>query len=129
MNRIVRNSGFYLLIVLVVIGIVYSISNQNDQKVELSYDKFRQAVVSNSVTEVTVQFDGYTYVVNGVHASLGGQNTSAFFTYAPIGERVFDLLDANNTEYNMKKMEQPSAWITVLTTIIPFVIILVLFFF
>lgn len=130
MNRIIRNTGFYVLIFLVVVGIVYSINNQGEQKSEISYDQFRQAVISNSVQNVTVQFDGYTYLINGEQSSLSRQSgRDRFFAYAPIGERVFDMLDSNGTPYYMTPMEQPSLWLTFLTGIIPFIIIFVLFFF
>lgn len=130
MNRVIRNIGFYVLIILVIIGVVNFLVNTADQTEELSYDQFRAAVLNNSVTDLTVQFEGYTYFINGSYTSQGsGFGTSKFFTYAPIGERVFDLLDAANIKYNSKPMAQPSAFLTLLTTMIPFVIIIILFFF
>ena len=37
MNRIIRNTGFYLLIFLVTVGIVQFISSQNDNTTKISY--------------------------------------------------------------------------------------------
>lgn len=129
MNRVIRNIGFYVLIILVIIGVVNFLVNSADQTEELSYDQFRAAVLSNSVTDLTVQFEGYTYYINGSYTSQGSFGSSKFFTYAPIGERVFDLLEAANIKFNSKPMAQPSAFLTLLTTMIPFVIIIILFFF
>lgn len=128
MNRIIRNTGFYLLIFLVVIGIVQFISKQGDQRAEPSFDEFRQYVINNQVEEVTAQFDGYTYLVQGSLSAQDG-TSSEFVTRAPIGERLFELLEENNISYAMLKMDEPSMWVTFLTSIIPFVLIFILFFF
>ena len=48
MNRILRNTGFYLLIFLVVIGIVKFISNQNDAETVLTYSEFRTQLASSA---------------------------------------------------------------------------------
>lgn len=128
MNRIIRNTGFYLLIFLAVVGIVHFLSTQNEQRSEISYDQFRQYLLNNQVHEVTVQFDGYTYLVEGT-LTVPVNGSTNFYTRAPIGERLFDMLDQQNIEVTMKKMEEPNVWVTFLTSIIPFVIIFILFFF
>jgi cell division protease FtsH len=130
MNRIIRNTGFYLLIFLVTVGIVHFISQQNDQKDLITYDKFRQAVLDKNVKSVALQFDGYTYRVNGEYITPPSADKKMFETHAPFEERVINLIEANGVpteEY--QKMKTDSVWITFLTSIIPFVIIFILFFF
>jgi cell division protease FtsH len=130
MNRIIRNTGFYLLIFLVTVGIVHFISTQNDQKDVITYDKFRQAVLNKNVESVSLKFDGYTYLVNGKYMNPPSPDKKNFMTRAPYGERVVSLIEANGVpseEY--LKMEGDSVWISFLTSIIPFVIIFILFFF
>ena len=63
MNRIIRNTGFYLIIFLVTVGIFQFISSQNDTTVEIRYDQLRQELSNNNVKELTLQFDGYSYLV------------------------------------------------------------------
>jgi cell division protease FtsH len=130
MNRIIRNTGFYLLIFLVTVGIVHFISTQNDQKDAITYDKFRQAVESKNVESVSLKFDGYTYLVNGKYKNPPSPDKKNFVTHAPFDPMVVSLIEANGvpTEEYLK-MEGDSVWISFLTSIIPFVIIFILFFF
>ena len=85
MNRIIRNTGFYLLIFLVTVGIVHFISTQNEQKELITYDKFRQAVVNKNVESVTLKFDGYTYLIKGKYINPpSGADKKSFETHAPL---------------------------------------------
>jgi cell division protease FtsH len=130
MNRIIRNTGFYLLIFLVTVGIVHFISTQNDQKDVISYDKFRQAVESKNVESVALKFDGYTYLVNGKYKNPPSPDKKSFTTRAPFDPMVVSLIEANGVPTEVyEKMEGDSVWISFLTSIIPFVIIFILFFF
>lgn len=129
MNRILRNTGFYLLIFLVVIGIVKFISSQNDIEVSISYNQFRQELLNpsatgNKIKEVTVKPEGYTYAIRGKY-----ENDKPFKTRAPIDSRVIQLLEQSGVSEDYQKMDGDSIWISFLTSIIPFVIIFILFFF
>lgn len=131
MNRIIRNTGFYLLIFLVTVGIVHFISTQNEQKELITYDKFRQAVVNKNVQSVSLKFDGYTYSIKGTYINPpNGVDKKSFETHAPYEPLVIQMIEANGVpseEYG--PMERDSVWISFLTSIIPFVIIFILFFF
>jgi cell division protease FtsH len=131
MNRIIRNTGFYLLIFLVTVGIVHFISTQNEQKELITYDKFRQAVVNKNVESVVLKFDGYTYSIKGKYINPpNGADKKSFETHAPYEPLVVQMIEANGVpseEYG--PMERDSVWISFLTSIIPFVIIFILFFF
>ena len=48
MNRVLRNTGFYLLIFLVVIGIVKFISSQNEAEAVLPYSEFRAQLAESA---------------------------------------------------------------------------------
>lgn len=131
MNRIIRNTGFYLLIFLVTVGIVHFISTQNEQKELITYDKFRQAVVTKNVESVTLKFDGYTYLIKGKYINPpSGADKKSFETHAPYEPLVVQLIEANGVPTETyETMERDSVWISFLTSIIPFVIIFILFFF
>ncbi|MNH92049.1 ATP-dependent zinc metalloprotease FtsH [compost metagenome] len=130
MNRIIRNTGFYLLIFLVTVGIVHFISTQNDQKDLITYDKFRTAVLNKNVKSVALKFDGYTYQVNGEYITPPSPEKKNFMTNAPFDERVIQLIEANSVPTEVyERMKQDSVWVSFLTSIIPFVIIFILFFF
>ncbi|HEY0827868.1 MAG TPA: ATP-dependent zinc metalloprotease FtsH [Bacilli bacterium] len=128
MNRIIRNTGFYLLIFLVTVGIVQFISNQNGKKEPLNYSQFRQEVQNNNVSEVNVRFDGYTYFINGKYKTAKADGNT-FEARAPFSDRLVEFLETTNVKQTWDVMKGDSIWITLLTSIIPFVIIFVLFFF
>ncbi|HUC92966.1 MAG TPA: ATP-dependent zinc metalloprotease FtsH [Paenibacillus sp.] len=134
MNRIIRNTGFYLLIFLVTVGIVQFISNQNDTTQELRYDQLRQEIANNNVAELTLKFDGMSYLVTGEYRKApSGAENKEFFSRMSAEEfavqEVVEASEANDFDLTMKKMQGPSIWLTFLTSIIPFVIIFILFFF
>lgn len=130
MNRIIRNTGFYLLIFLVIIGIIYFLSNQNDQVKQLTYDQFRQEVMSNNVQKLTVQYENYTYHITGQFKGENeGPGNNMFEYFAPIGDKVFELIEESGVDYVMVPAAEGSIWLGLVTTLIPFVFIFVLFFF
>jgi cell division protease FtsH len=134
MNRIIRNTGFYLLIFLVTVGIVQFISNQNDTTEELSYDQLRQQISTNNISELTLKFDGYSYLVTGKYRTApSGADGDQFFSRMTAEEyatkEVTEASAQNGFKLTVKKMQGQSMWLTLLTSIIPFVIIFILFFF
>ncbi|MCQ6563707.1 ATP-dependent zinc metalloprotease FtsH [Paenibacillus mendelii] len=134
MNRIIRNTGFYLIIFLVTVGIFQFISSQNDTTVEIRYDQLKQALVDNNVNELNYQFDGYSYLVTGEYkTNPENEKSTSFYTHTNVEEfvvkEIHDLAEKNQVKLTNKPMKEPSIWLTFLTSIIPFVIIFVLFFF
>ncbi|MCM3750082.1 ATP-dependent zinc metalloprotease FtsH [Paenibacillus pasadenensis] len=136
MNRIIRNTGFYLLIFLVTVGIVQFISGQDDNTQKIPYSEFRQELEANNISKLIVQFDSYTYLVTGEYrnAPAGAKNESKkFYAYTNADEFLTKELDSlsktNDFELDYKRMKGQSIWLTFLTSIIPFVIIFILFFF
>ncbi|PZE19222.1 ATP-dependent zinc metalloprotease FtsH [Paenibacillus xerothermodurans] len=132
MNRIIRNTGFYLLIFLVTVGIVHFISTQNDQRDVISYDELRQTLIQNNVESVNVRFDGYTYLVRGDYKNPPAPDKQTFETRAPYDPEVIRLIEASEVPpggFVVEEMEEGNVWISFLTSIIPFVIIFILFFF
>lgn len=124
MNRIIRNTGFYIIIFLVTVGIVHFISNQSEQRDVLRYDQLQRALANNEIAEVTVKFDKYTYLVTGTYTS-----NKPFSARGPVTDTFIDSIAASGVEVNFMPMEGDSVWLSFLTTIIPFVIIFILFFF
>ncbi|MFC4777227.1 ATP-dependent zinc metalloprotease FtsH [Paenibacillus sp. GCM10023252] len=132
MNRIIRNTGFYLIIFLVTVGIVQFISNQNDTTVGIRYDQLRQAISDDNVAKLTMKYDGQTYWVTGKYRKAPADAESdQFVSRVPLeaGEDLKDAGEKYKFEFEAKKMDTPSIWLTFLTSIIPFVIIFILFFF
>lgn len=134
MNRFIRNSGFYLILFLVVVGIVQFVTNGNEVADTPRYDQLRQEIKANNIKEITAQFDGYAYLVTGKYKNAKGEDQSEnFSTYIPATDDAMNELvqasEQNEIEFNVKKMEGQSIWLTLLSSFIPLVIMFVLFFF
>lgn len=135
MNRFFRNTGFYLLIFLVTVGIVNFVLSGTDKTTQLDYQQFRTELKSDNITEATLRPEGGTYLVTGKLAKPAVNGQNSFSTNIPLYES--DILDIINTKIDQgkikkvdfQKQEGNSIWLTFLTSIIPFVIIFILFFF
>ncbi|TXR79591.1 ATP-dependent zinc metalloprotease FtsH [Bacillus sp. BF9-10] len=129
MNRIFRNTIFYLLIFLVVIGIVSYFNGSTQKTTSVSYDKFITKLEKGEVRNVQLQPKNGVFEVKGQfnNTSQGEQ----FVTYAPNTEELQKKINdkAQGAEVKYQPAEETSAWVTFFTSIIPFVIIFILFFF
>lgn len=127
MNRFFRNTGFYLLIFLVTVGIVNFIANQGTETAKLPYNEFRQQLENGQVAEILIRPEAGTYYIEG--KLKGGE---VFYTNGPLYNNT-DLLQkieaANLDKETYAEQKGDSVWLTFLTSIIPFVIIFILFFF
>lgn len=134
MSRFIRNSGFYLILFLVVVGIVQFVTNGGEQAEAPSYNQLRQEVKDNKIKEMTVQFDGYAYLVTGKYREITDEKKSEnFSTYIPATDAAMQELTAasesNDVKLTVVPMEGQSIWLTLLSSFIPLVIMFVLFFF
>ena len=134
MNRFIRNTGFYLLIFLVTVGIVQFFIGKQDTTKELSYNELVAAAQQGNVQTMTLQVQNGTYLIAGEFKPKPGQEKGEVFTgRAPLADYVPELFTNLGIEKNFevlsKKMPGQSFWLTFLTSIIPFIIMFVLFFF
>ncbi|WP_419878205.1 ATP-dependent zinc metalloprotease FtsH [Brevibacillus centrosporus] len=136
MNRFFRNTGFYLLIFLVTVGIVNFILSGTDKVGKLTYQDFRVQLQADNITEMAIRPENGTYRVDGTLAkAIPGQESNKFFTNVPLYDsNIISLVEQKIDEQKVKKVEVHPAegnsiWLTFLTSIIPFVIIFILFFF
>ncbi|MBY9082551.1 ATP-dependent zinc metalloprotease FtsH [Paenibacillus sp. HN-1] len=134
MNRFIRNSGFYLILFLVVVGIVQFVSNGNEAADFPRYDQLRQELKNNNVKNLTVQFEGNAFLVTGAYKEKpDGAKSDSFSTYIPPTDAAIneltDASESNSIPFTQKKMEGDSIWLTFLSSIIPLVIMFILFFF
>jgi cell division protease FtsH len=127
MNRIFRNTIFYLLIFLVIIGVVSFFNGSNEPTTHISYDKFVSHLEKGEVNSIQMQPEGGVYEVRG---TLKGDKE--FITYITNNDPMLARLDQaaiNGQKLEVLKAKETSGWVTFFTSIIPFVIIFILFFF
>ncbi len=65
MNRIFRNTIFYLLIFLVIIGVVSFFNGSNEPTDNISYDTFVSALENNEVKSFSMQPERGVFEVRG----------------------------------------------------------------
>jgi len=128
MNRYVKNTGFYLLIFLLIVGVVSFFTKPAVSTQQITFTQFQAELAAGKYSEVTARPDGLTYHIEGVYADSA--NSKQFYTNAPFSE-VFlkQLMNAPVKKLTFLEPKKDSIWITLLTSIIPFVLIFVLFFF
>jgi cell division protease FtsH len=134
MNRFIRNTGFYLLIFLVTVGIVQFFIGKNETADDLKYNQIIQVVQTGNVKEMTLQPQNGTYLVTGAYkqkpAGAKGDNFTGRIVMAEYSvQRLTDLAEQKNIPVEVLRMPGQNFWLTFLTSIIPFIIMFVLFFF
>lgn len=128
MNRFVRNTGFYLLIFLLTVGIVSFFTKPVQTIEQISYTQFQRELYEGKYSEITARPDGITYRIEGVYAD--NADNKRFYTNAPYSEGFISYLtSAPVDKLEFLPPEKQSVWVTFLTSIIPFILIFVLFFF
>ena len=129
MNRIFKNTIFYLFIFVAIIGVV-SVFNQNSEPTtQMSNTEFINKLEAGEIKSADLQVENGVYAVTG--QEKGAKEDEFYVTYilSEQAQKVSDLIDDQDIAANVKGAEQTSAWVTFLTSMIPFVIILLLFFF
>jgi cell division protease FtsH len=129
MNRIFRNTIFYLLIFLVIIGVVSFFNGSNQPTQPVAYNEFIQDLENGEVQSLTIQPERGVYEVRG--QMKGAQENESFITYVWNSEaQLAEIRAAAETaDVEVLPAKETSGWVTFLTSIIPFVIIFILFFF
>ncbi|MBV7509257.1 ATP-dependent zinc metalloprotease FtsH [Bacillus sp. sid0103] len=124
MNRIFRNTIFYLLIFLVIIGVVSFFNGSNEPTDHISYDKFVTQLENGEVKSFSMQPERGVYEVRGEL-----ETKKKFITYIPNSEEIINKINKADSKVEVMPAKETSGWVTFFTSIIPFVIIFILFFF
>ncbi len=127
MNRIFRNTIFYLLIFLVLIGIVSWFNNSNETTENISYNDFVTHLEKGEVKEFSIQPERGVYEIIGQLAS--DKDGKKFTTYVLNSPVMLDRIDEAASKVDVLPAKETSSWVSFFTTIIPFIIIFILFFF
>ncbi|MFT8320017.1 MAG: ATP-dependent zinc metalloprotease FtsH [Bacillus sp. (in: firmicutes)] len=130
MNRIFRNTIFYLLIFLVIIGVVSFFNGNNEPTKHISYNQLISHLEKNEVKSITTQPERGVLEVRGQLKSY--KSDEYFVSYVTNNETVQQRIDKaaqEGTSTDVLPAQETSSWVTFFTSIIPFVIIFILFFF
>jgi cell division protease FtsH len=132
MNRIFRNTIFYLLVFLVIIGVVSYFSNNNEPTKNIEYSTFINNLEDGDVSSFSIQPGRGVYEVKG--QMEGAKEGEYFLTYVlttdgKLMEKINTAASEQGIDVEVLQAKETSGWVSFFTTIIPFVIIFILFFF
>ncbi|WP_317951157.1 ATP-dependent metallopeptidase FtsH/Yme1/Tma family protein, partial [Rossellomorea marisflavi] len=139
MKRIFSNTIFYLLVFLLIIGVVSFFNNNNEPTKTIDYSTFINKLEDNQVKSFSVQPSRGVYELKGQMRDAKKDEyfvTHILSTDGKLMDRINDAASGTTGDNALKKVDveileakETNGWISVFTTIIPFVIIFILFFF
>ena len=130
MKGIFRHSGLFIILILVTVGIVHVMMNQEAEVERLNYSQYHKKLEDKDIVSATVRPEGGTYHIEGTYKKKeDGEELQKFVTQAPLDPQETTALRQNGVKINVEPEKRDSLWLTFFTSIIPFVIILLLFFF
>lgn len=119
MNKFFKNVLFYLLIIMVIIGLFDFYGEKNAKPADISYTSFMQHVQQDEIKQVTI-------VDNVISGKL--KDGKDFSTVAPNDGKLVEKLEAKNVDIKAELPPQPPWWMSILSSILPMLIIVGLWF-
>ncbi len=121
MNKAARSIIFYLLLLLLSISITNFFASRTQEKVEYRYDQFIALLDSGEIESVVI--------TEGRNVVGKLKDGAEFTTVIPDDPEVHRRIEASGIAITHKPSPQPSYWSTLLTTVLPMVLVLGVFFF
>src|SRR5690625_4320809 len=128
MNRWCRNIFLYELILLVLFSIINLMTGQNNDTDELDVREFMEALISGEIEEMTMQPVNKIYRITGIMRA----DEQPFIAQVPDNPDTITEITKLATEQSVlmiEEEEQPSAFVSFLTMMLPFLLIGLIFFF
>ena len=121
LSKFVRNVSLYLLIIIVAVSIIDAFTTNKADKSEISYTNFMNQVQQKKVDAVQITDD---------HAIVGQlKDGTSFTSYAPTDAAMMSALRDAEVNVIAKPPEQPSWWMSLLSSIRPILILIGVWFF
>lgn len=119
MNKFFKNVLFYLLIIIVMIWMFDFYGEKNAKPSEISYSSFLQYVQQDEIKQVTI-------VDNVISGKL--KDGKDFSTVAPNDSKLVEKLESKNVDIKAELPPQPPWWMSILSSLLPMLIIVGLWF-
>ena len=121
MSKFVRNVSLYLLVIIVAVSIIDAFTTNKSDKSEISYTNFMEQVQQKKVDAVQITAD---------HAIVGQlKDGTSFTSYAPTDAALMPALRDAQVNVIAKPPEQPSWWMSLLSSILPILLLIGVWFF
>ena len=119
MNKFFKNVLFSLLIIIVMIWMFDFYGEKNAKPSEISYSSFLQHVQQDEIKQVTI-------VDNVISGKL--KDGKDFSTVAPNDSKLVEKLESKNVDIKAELPPQPPWWMSILSSLLPMLIIVGLWF-
>lgn len=119
MNKFFKNVLFYLLSIMVIIWMFDLYGEKNSKPADISYTSFMQHVQQDEIKQVTI-------VDNVISGKL--KDGKEFSTVAPNDSKLVEKLEAKKVDIKAELPPQPPWWMSILSSILPMLIIVGLWF-
>ena len=119
MNKFFKNVLFYLLIIMVIIWMFDLYGEKDSKPADISYTSFMQHVQQDEIKQVTI-------VDNVISGKL--KDGKEFSTVAPNDSKLVEKLEAKKVDIKAELPPQPPWWMSILSSILPMLIIVGLWF-
>jgi cell division protease FtsH len=120
LSKFVRNVSLYLLIIIVAVSVIDAVTTTKTDKAEITYTSFLSQVDQKKVDSVAL-------TQNSIAGKL--KDGTVFTSYAPNDPTLIPTLRAANVNIQAKPPEQPSWWMNLLTSVLPILILIGVWFF
>lgn len=120
MNKFIKNVALYVLLIIVAVSIFNTFVHPQEKHTEISYTEFMTQVEKKNVSSIEM-------TNNAVVGKL--KDGSEFATYIPDNDTaLLGKLEDNNVSITAKPPEQPSWWMSLLSNLLPIVILIAVWF-
>ena len=119
MNKFFKNVLFYLLIIMVIIWMFDFYTEKGAKPTEISYTSFMQHVQADEIKQVKI-------VDNVISGKL--KDGKEFSTVAPNDSKLVEKLEQKNVDIKAELPPQPPWWMSILSSLLPMLIIVGLWF-
>ena len=124
MSRLLKNSTVFLLIVLIILSI-YTIGKPDNTAPEnYTYSQFITKVTAGDVSEVSITGDTNSYTITG-----NLKDGTTFITTTFPDMNLANILATNNVKITYAEEPAPAWWLTLLSTLLPMLLIMGLIIF
>ncbi len=123
MRRFYQSAIFYVLILLIIIGVLQYIMSGTQQKTVLTWSQFVTDMNNHEIKSLYVTSDGATIQLDGTLA-----NNSQFTSRALYSDQIAAQI-SKQPNVTISAPPKESSWLSFLSTIVPFLLMFVLIFF
>lgn len=120
MNKFIKNVALYVLLIIIAVSIFNTFVHPQEKNTEITYSDFISQVEKKNVSSVVM-------TNNAVTGKM--KDGTEFATYVPDNDtQLLNKLNDGNVTITAKPPEQPSWWMSLLSNLLPIVILIGVWF-